>query len=309
MVSGAVYSIIEEHMNKHSLFFVYLKLVFTAIFWGGTFIAGRIIAENIGPFSASFLRFMIASIFLSAITWRTEGRIPLPPYRLFLPIFLLGMTGVFSYNFCFLNGMKYIEAGRASVIVANNPIFIAFLSAYFFKEKLTPLKILGILLSVLGAITVITKGDIVSLFHGNIGRGELFILGTVASWVTYSLIGKALMEDLSPVLSVTYSVLVGMAALFLPACFEGMFQNISSYSMLEWASVFYLGFFGTVLAFIWYYQGIQRIGPTKAALFINFVPISGVLLSFLLLGEPMTSSLLIGLCLVISGVYLTNRKV
>jgi len=309
MVSDAVFSIIAEHMNKHSLFFVYLKLVFTAIFWGGTFIAGRIIAENIGPFSASFLRFMIASIFLSAITWRTEGRIPLPPYRLFLPIFLLGMTGVFSYNFCFLNGLKYIEAGRASVIVANNPIFIAFLSAYFFKEKLTPLKILGILLSLLGAITVITKGDIVSLFHGSIGRGELFILGTVASWVTYSLIGKALMEDLSPVLSVTYSVLVGMAALFLPACFEGMFQNISSYSTLEWASVFYLGFFGTVLAFIWYYQGIQRIGPTKAALFINFVPISGVLLSFLLLGEPMTSSLLIGLCLVISGVYLTNRKV
>ncbi|MCP4403755.1 MAG: DMT family transporter [bacterium] len=296
-------------MNKNSLFFVYLKLVFTAIFWGGTFIAGRFIAGHIGPFSAAFLRFAVALIFLLAIVWKTEGRIPLPAPRLFLPIFLLGMTGVFVYSFCFLSGLKYIEAGRASVIVANNPIFIALLSAYFFKETLTPLKIAGILFSVSGAIVVITKGEVLTLFQNSIGRGELFILGTVASWVTYSLIGKMLMKDLSPVLSVTYSVLVGMSALFLPACFEGLFQNISSYSPLEWAGIFYLGFFGTVLAFVWYYQGILRVGPTKAGLFINFVPISSVLLSFLLLGETVTPSLLVGLLLVSSGVYLTNRKV
>ena len=295
-------------MEKNSLFLIYLKLVLTAAFWGGTFIAGRLIAGHIGPFSAAFLRFAIASIFLLVIAWKTESRLPLPPRRLFLPIFLLGMSGVFSYNFCFLNGLKYIEAGRASVIVANNPIAIALLSAYFFKERLTPLKIVGILLSISGAIVVITKGEVLTFFQNNIGRGELFLLGTVASWVTYSLLGKALMKDLSPILSVTYSVLTGMSALFLPACFEGLLQNLSSYSIQQWAGMFYLGFFGTVLAFIWYYQGIQQIGPTKAGLFINFVPISGVLLSSLFLGETLTPSLLIGLLLVVSGVYLTNRE-
>jgi drug/metabolite transporter (DMT)-like permease len=296
-------------LDRTSLFWVYAKLVFTALFWGGTFIAGKIIVGHVGPFSAAFLRFVIASIFLLILVWKMEGRIPLPPRRLFLPIFLLGMTGVFSYNFCFLSGLKYIEAGRASVIVANNPIFIALLSAYFFKEKLTLVKLSGILLSVSGAIVVITKGQVLTLFQSGLGRGEFFILGTVASWVTYSLIGKALMTDLSPILSVTYSVLVGMLALFFPACFEGLFKNISSYSAQEWTSIFYLGFFGTVLAFIWYYQGIQRIGPTKAGLFINFVPISAVLLSALFLGEELTASLLVGLLLVSCGVYLTNRTV
>jgi drug/metabolite transporter (DMT)-like permease len=116
------------------------------------------------------------------------------------------------------------------------------------------------------------------------------------------------MKDLSPLLSVTYSVVVGAVALFLPAYFEGLTHNFFSYSPPEWLSLFYLGFFGTVLGFIWYYQGIQRIGPMKAGLFINFVPISGIILGFLILGEPITFSLIIGVIFVSSGVYLTNKR-
>jgi drug/metabolite transporter (DMT)-like permease len=70
--------------------------------------------------------------------------------------------------------------------------------------------------------------------------------------------------------------------------------------------LFYLGFFGTVLGFVWYYEGIKKIGPTKAGLFINVVPLSAVVLAFFLLNEPLTLSLLIGAVLVSSGIYLTN---
>jgi drug/metabolite transporter (DMT)-like permease len=76
---------------------------------------------------------------------------------------------------------------------------------------------------------------------------------------------------------------------------------------MNWLGISYLGFFGTVLGFVWYYEGIERIGPIKAALFINFVPISAVLLAFLMLAEQITLSLLIGAILVTAGVYLTNR--
>jgi len=76
--------------------------------------------------------------------------------------------------------------------------------------------------------------------------------------------------------------------------------------MTAWLSLFYLGFFGTVIGFVWYYEGIKALGPTKASLFINFVPISAVLLAFLILDEPITPSLLVGTILVSSGVYLTN---
>ncbi|MFC1578366.1 DMT family transporter, partial [Thermodesulfobacteriota bacterium] len=135
---------------------------------------------------------------------------------------------------------------------------------------------------------------------------EVYIFGCVASWVVFSLIGKAVMNDLSPLRSVTYTSIVGTLFLAAPAFLEGGFGFLG-YSLSEWALIFYLGFFGTVLGFLWYYQGIQKIGPTRAGLFINFVPISAILLAFIFLGEAITMSLLIGTLLVSLGVYLTNR--
>ena len=88
---------------------------------------------------------------------------------------------------------------------------------------------------------------------------------------------------------------------------EGVGGDVLSYSIVDWACIFYLGYFGTVLGFVWYYEGINAIGPMKAGQFINFVPISAILLAFIFIGEPITMSLLIGTVLVSSGVYLTNR--
>jgi drug/metabolite transporter (DMT)-like permease len=92
-----------------------------------------------------------------------------------------------------------------------------------------------------------------------------------------------------------------------PALFEGMAGSLGNYSMPAWLSIVYLGFFGTCLGFVWYYEGIKAIGPSKSAVFINFVPISAVIMSFFLLGETIDASLLIGAALVLSGIYLTNR--
>ncbi len=293
-------------MHKGSLLFVYIKLFLTAIFWGGTFIAGRVVAKDVGPFAASFLRFAIASVFLLFITWRVDGKLPAIKKAQIIPIILLGMTGVFAYNVLFFKGLKIIEAGRASLIIANNPIFITLFASYFFKEKLNPIKITGIIISVIGAIIVISRGNFIELLNGNVGWGEFYIFCCVLTWVAYTLIGKAIMTDLSPLVSVSYSSAVGAVALFVPAYFEGMMRDLVHYSTGDWFGIFYLGFFGTVLGFVWYYQGIKIIGPMKASQFINFVPISAVLLAFFMLGESITLSLLVGTIFVISGVYLTN---
>ena len=287
---------------------IYVKLVLTAIFWGGTFIAGRVVAKDVGPFSAAFFRFLIASIFLILFTYKIEGRVPSLQKKQIIPVFLLGMTGVFLYNVFFFKGLKIIHAGRAAVIIAGNPIFITLLSAYFFKEKLSLIKVIGIILSVTGAVIVISKGSFNVIFAGGVGWGEIFIFGCVFSWVAYSLIGKAVMDGLSPLAAVSYSSVIGAFFLFFPAFFEGAMQNFRHYHLVDWVSMFYLGFFGTVIGFVWYYEGINKIGPMKASLFINFVPISGVVMAFLILDEPITLSLFIGTLLVCSGVYLTNKK-
>lgn len=290
------------------LFMVYVKLLLMAIFWGGTFIAARVAAQEVGPFSGAFLRFAIASIFLLFALLRVEKKFPPVSKAQWLPLIFLGLTGVFAYNVLFFKGLKLIEAGRASVIIANNPIFIALFSALIFRERLSVQKILGILLSVSGALVVITKGDFASLGKSGISIGDLYIFGCVASWVAYSLMGKTAMKSFSPLTSVTYSTLIGTLALLTPALCEGMAYDVFAYSGKAWLSLFFLGVCGTFLGFVWYYQGIQQIGPTKAGLFINFVPISAILMAAVILKESLTYSLLIGLILVSTGVYLTNKK-
>ena len=286
---------------------VYLKLLGMAVFWGGTFIAGKLAARHVGPYSAAFLRFAIASVFLLLAAWKIEGRLPTLRPRQILPIFLLGLTGVLAYNVFFFKGLKLIEAGRAAIIIANNPIGIALFSALIFRERLTPLRLTGILVSISGAVVVITRGSLAALGSGGVGWGELFILGCVASWVTFSLLGKALLAEMSPLASVLYASISGALCLALPAWHEGILAAWPGFGAVDWLALFYLGFFGTVLGFVWYYEGIQKLGAMKAGVFINFVPVSAIIFSFFILGEPLTLSLLAGTALVLSGVYLTNR--
>ncbi len=295
------------HNSPASITSSYIKLILTAFFWGGTFIAGKVVVRDVGPGSAAFLRFAMAFTILFFITVRIEKKIPRINLKQFALIILLGFSGVFLYNIFFFKGLKLIDAGRAALIIALNPICICLLSACFFKERLTILKIFGVLISVSGAIVVISRGDFSRVFSGGLGLGEFYILVCVLSWASYSVIGKVVMKELSPMVAVTWSTLVGTLLLLIPAFSEGLFKNIFSFSVLDWAALFYLGFFGTVVGFVWYYEAIRNIGATRAGLFINFVPISAIILAFFFLNEPVTLSLLTGALLVSSGVYLTNR--
>ncbi len=286
---------------------IYIKLLFTTLFWGGAFVAGKVVSQNVGPFSIAFQRFAIASILLILLTWKIEGKLPALKRFQIIQVILLGMTGIFTYNVLFFKGLKIIEASRASLIIATCPVFITIFSAIFLKEKINLIKALGIIISICGAMVVISKGDINGIFETGLGWGELYFFCCVLTWAAYSLIGKAVMRNLSPLAAVSYSAIVGTVALFVPACFEGLFQNIRNQSMLDWSCISYLGIFATVIGFVWYYQGVQRLGPTKTGLFINFVPVFAILCAFIILREPITISLVVGTALVISGVYLTNR--
>lgn len=285
---------------------IFLKLLTTAFIWGGTFIAGRIIANHMGPFSAAFLRFVVASSILLLITRNVEGRFPPIKRNQLLAIILLGLTGIFFYNVCFFYGLQRIPAGRAALIIATNPVFISLFSVFFFKDKITPIKTIGILLSTTGAIIVISKGELLTLFSNHLGWGEVFIFGCVLSWTAFSLIGKTLITKLSPLISITYASVAGMISLLIPAITEGIITHIPSYTGMDWLCVVYLGLFGTAVGFVWYYEGIKKVGPVTASQFINFVPVSAVLLAFFLLDEPITISLLVGAGFIVSGVFLMN---
>jgi len=294
-------------MQRSTTRLMYSKLLLMSVFWGGTFIAGRHLAGKITPFPAAFLRFTIASLVLVLLTSRTEGGLPRIRRGQWGPLLLLGLSGVFAYNAFFFKGLELIEAGRAAVIVASNPVLIALLAALLLRERLSKGKVAGILLSVFGAVFVITDGRPDQALDGGVGWGDLYIFGCVVSWAVYTLIGRVAMRGMTPLAAVTWSALIGTVMLLPAALMDGLLEELPGYPPSVWLGVAYLGLFGTVLAFIWYYQGIRALGSTRAGQFINFVPASGVALSVWLLDEPLTPSLLVGLALVSGGVYLANR--
>jgi drug/metabolite transporter (DMT)-like permease len=287
---------------------IFVKLVLTAIFWGGNYIAGRVVAQELPPFSIGCLRFGISSVFLFAFILRSYGRLPALKKKHIMAVFLLGMTGVFVNNGLFFTGLQTVSASRASLIGAGTPALIAIFATIIFREPVTFAKLSGIGLSVLGAMVVISHGDPLSILRGDVGRGELCLLGSGVGWMAYTLLGRWAMRELSPLVAVAYASMIGTAALLPPAAMEGVARSLWHYGATAWAAIAYMGFFGTVLAFVWYNEGIRALGPSRAAVFANLVPIVAVVMAVGILGETADLSLVVGAALVTTGIYLTNRS-
>jgi len=287
-------------------FFTYFSLVFTMLLWGGTFIAGRMLADSVAPASAAFLRFVIASAAMLIVVQLVEKKLLRPPKKLWLPLILLGMTGVFAYNVFFFNGLHHISGGRASLIISCTPLVITIFAAFFLRERLTAVKSCGVLLSLFGAVTVISNGHPGSLFTIGFGPGEKALIGCVLSWSAYSIIGRSVLQTLSPLSAVCYSSMIGTLFLAIPAAREGLFSRLSTITSVDWTSLAYLGFCGTALGFSLYYQAIKKIGASRAGIFINLVPLFSILLSWLILGESIKPIVLAGGLLILTGVSLTN---
>ena len=288
---------------------IYIRLILTMIFWGGTFVAGRIASHAMHPIAAATGRFTLASLILLSFIYLKEGRFQ----RLTLPewgaMLLLGLTGVFAYNLFFFSGLQLVEAGRASMIIAANPVLTTILAVILFKERFNYIRCLGILLSISGALVVISHGNLMLLFQGSIGNGELCILGSVLSWSAYTLLGrKMLMSTISPLTAVTYSCCTGSILLLATLLISGKGHELTTFSPQGSCALVYLAFFGTALGFIWFYEGVQQLGAGRASLFVNLVPVSGILSGILILGEKIDLSLVIGGGLVLVGLLLINRR-
>jgi len=286
----------------------YLKLVVTTFFWGGTFVAGKWAVSEAPPFFVAALRFAIATAVLFALViWKhaqgVEG-FPLPRGRAqWAGVFSLGLTGVFLYNALFLGGLVRTTATNGSLIVAFNPILTAVLSAWWLSERVRPLQAAGLLLALLGVGIVITKGSLEVVRSLSFNPGDLLMLGAPLAWALYTLLGKKVLAWLSPLAATAYAALFGTLLLLPAAAIEGdLLAGASRLSAYGWLSVLQLALLGTVAGFVWWYEGVEALGPARAAVFVNLVPLFGVLLAALILGERMEWPQLAGGALVIAGV-------
>ncbi len=287
---------------------IYWKLVVTTFFWGGTFVAGKWAVGEAPPFFVAFLRFAIASAALWALVARryrgSRERFPMPEGGpQWAGLFSLGLTGVFLYNFVFLTGLTWTSATNGSLIVAFNPLLTAVLSALWLKERVRPVQAAGLLLALLGVGVVVTRGSIAVMRSLSFNPGDLLMLGAPLAWALYTIIGKKVLACFPPLVATAYAALFGTLLLLPAAALEGsLLTGVHRLTVYGWISVLQLALLGTVAGFVWWYEGVEMLGASRAAVFVNLVPLFGVLLSALILSESLEVSQLAGGILVVLGV-------
>ncbi len=284
---------------------VVVKLVLVAAIWGGSFIAGRVAAQEIGAAVGALVRYGIATAVLLAMAFAVEGGLPKLARRHWPAIAVLGASGVAAYNYLFLVGLETVPASRGSLIMALNPATTMIGAALFLREPITPAKLFGTVIALAGVAVELGGGNPLSLLEGGIGRGELALFGCAVGWSIYTLVGKKL-TGLSTLAVTTYAAIAGTAMLAMLTVARGEFA-VPHASLHAWLALAYMGTFGTALAFVWFLQGVKRLGPARAAIFVNLVPVAAIALAVLLLGEPLTPSVVVGAALVIAGVWIINR--
>jgi len=284
---------------------LYTKLVLMALFWSGVFPAVNIVLSSMGLFTSVFLRFWCAAVILLVLLRLREHRLPRPSPRETVLVIGLGMLGISVYNTLFTAGLALVEASRAALIVPTNPAFTALFAALFLKERLGAVRAAGTALCVLGALWVLTKGNILVLGQLELGLGEVLLILCIFMWSAYTLLGRVALSGLPALALTAYVMTAGSVMLAVPAWLEQ--DSLVRTTWQSWAALGYLVVFGTVLPFLWFYEGVKALGAARAAQFINLVPPLAVAEAVLILGEPMTPALYVGMALVVAGLYLTNK--
>lgn len=284
-----------------------------AALWGASWPAGRVLAQSLPPLTGGAWRFAVA-LLLFALWWRwaRRGWAPLAALsrRQWLGLAAAGGVGVFGYTAFFMWGLQHVPASRAALIVTVNPVFTTLIAAWLFRERLNARIAAGMALAVLGATTVLTKGEPWRLLSGALGLGEWLLLGCVACWVGYTLMGRRLLAGIDTLTTTSVTATSGTVLLFAAALLaEGPAALAAPLSAPPpvWAAMLFLAAGATVLAYAWYFDGVAALGAGGAAAYISLVPVFGVASGALLLGEPLEAPLVIGGALAVAGMVVMNR--
>ena len=307
----------KENLSTH------LLLLLVAVIWGSTWAVGRFLSygmdestgANLGPATAAWLRYLVAVIAFVAWCWayrnRNGPRMLPHDSRSWRYTVWLGLLGTMAYQLLFMHGMKWTAAGDASLIIPINPVFTVLLAAPMLGQKVTKRMAFGLLLGIVGVSAVVGWSPNTDIPFEHRLLGDAMIVLAALAWATNSNLTKiALGEDgigTTEELVIWYSI-VGWIMLTPWMLAEIWSSGIPSPNTAEWGSIAYLGLFSTVLTYVWFARGIDRIGPTAAASYVFLVPIFGVLSGWALLDESIGASMLVGFVLIVMGVREVQRE-
>jgi drug/metabolite transporter (DMT)-like permease len=306
-----------------------IKATIAVIIWGGTFVATKVALQEILPITLVWFRFGIGLLTLG-IYVAVSRQFDILDRRELPYFFLLGFLGITFHQWLQSTGLLTSQATTTAWIVASIPVFMALLGWLALKEKLSRLQILGIVLAAFGVLLVVTKGDFTGLISGRAGTfGDILIMISALNWAIFSLLSRDGLKRYPASLMIFYVMACGWlltSLLFLigprppvegarPAfdwiaklgLYSPGLSDLMHLKLDGWIAVLVLGFLGSGIAYIFWYDALQALPLGQAGAFIYFEPFVTVLVAWLILNERMAVAAMIGGLTIITGVWLVNR--
>ncbi len=289
---------------KNGKLLAVIGLITAITFWGLSFLSIKVTVVVLPPMTLGLLRFIVASIFLSVAVKIKEPQTKLNKKDIPL-VFSAGFWGVTIYFYFQNNGIKLMPASTASLVIATIPIFALIGESIFFKTKLTRTKMISVLVSFTGVFFIVGS-DFHTLTSSQMGKGYLLMFGSVFCWVIYLLVTKPLFGKYSHLGIVYYQTLFGTLC-FIPFVWFEKTQWAAVNGMVI-LNVIYLGLFCSAVAYYIYAYGMERLGVSASALYLNLMPMITVIASVIILHEQVFANQIWGGLLVILSVCLANLE-
>ena len=287
----------------------YAALLLIATLWGTFPATGKLAVQDFPPVFLTALRAVIASTFLVVLLLRSGAETirGLGPgsIRAFV---VLGVCGLVLSTQLSYVGYAYTTAANAAILQAATPVLVALGARAYLGERLRRRQQAGVAVSALGVLVVVTDGRLWALRLEDLRSGDFITLAGLVAWMTYTVYGKRVVSTHSPALTTTAAYVAGTGILVAEAVLTApLFPRPVLTSTRAWIVVVYHALLGAV-AHIWWYRAVDRVGASRAAVFMNVTPIVGVALAAALLHEPIGIWEVVGTLLVLAGVALTTTK-
>lgn len=288
-----------------------LLLIMGILFWSSNYVIGRLVVGVIPPLTLSFVRWLL-SVLIFLPFCRSEMRESYPKIKGHWPLFIfMGFVGYVGYtNFQYL-ALKHTTAINANIINSSTPMFTAIGAYLFLKDKLRPIQILGIFLAFSGVAWIITRGSIEYLLTLSFNSGDLFMIGAVLIQTSYLLTLRVKGRLIPPNSFYLYCVAGGVLATLPLAAIELSqtgWEWVLQLKPLHIGSILYFAIFPSILSMLFFNKAIVDLGPVKAAIYLNLGIFFTTVLGMIFLKEHFYLTHLLGGCLIICGVWLTNKQ-
>ena len=282
---------------------IHIIALISMFFWGMSYVWSKVVFKEYSPLTTIYFRLLISFVVLFLFGYVTGQ---LKPIRKEDRMLFLGSA--FLNPFLYFVGENYglslVPASLSAIIVATIPLFAPFAGWYFFREKLRPLNVAGLLISFGGLLLIILNDD----FRLNANPlGLLLLFLAVFSAVFYVVVLKKLTAKYNPVTIITWQNMIG-SLYFLPffLIIDGPVFVETKPGVLTVVSLFMLGIFASSVAYVLYTLVVKYLGVIKSSLYTNLIPVFTVIFSFYVLGESFTLKKIAGMAIVIAGVVLSE---